>query len=640
MPNLPSANLQIKEAAGAFAAGTDLVVVMACVVQSYDLVPRPMSSTQDILSQYLYSQGADYCASHFAETGKSVVFLGLPIAVAGTHGSENNTDVTGTCSITVTAASGGIMEQVAGVLTVVQGTNVGTDQIIFDLSCDDGETSNRVLLGTATTYTIPNFGIVLNFGSGTLNAGDAFTFLTTAPLYNGSSITSARNALAAQEDLQRSWIVIGESTPALAADVLAEANNYETENERFVYARVNAPDVNPLADKSQVNFKMTTFTSVTFAATGHTITRVGGSFVTDGFAVGQVVTIAGTTDNNGVIGVLTGVSATVLTFASGVVNEGPLTSGVSISGSEGLVFAAGDTITRSTGSWLNDGFAIGMTVAITGSASNNVSAVITNLSATVLTASATTFTSETASSSSVTVTEVETYVGFVTAQGAAFSGIDAAKRIDISIGRTRKTSEISGCVFRRPASWVASIREFQHDIQVPTYEKDLGPLDNCSLADANGNIVEYDERTEGAALPGRFTCLRTYANGPRGCFVALSLTRDTEGAILSRTQNASVANLAAAVIQAETENQVGAVLELNPDGTGTDASLALIEQKVNDQLQINLLGQFDEGPRASQATWSASRTDDLAPVGATLHGKGQLGLDGTLEQIDTVLTVS
>ena len=35
-----------------------------------------------------------------------------------------------------------------------------------------------------------------------------------------------------------------------------------------------------------------------FAASGFTITRGSGSFLTEGFAVGQTVTISGTTDNN------------------------------------------------------------------------------------------------------------------------------------------------------------------------------------------------------------------------------------------------------------------------------------------------------------------------------------------------------
>lgn len=64
---------------------------------------------------------------------------------------------------------------------------------------------------------------------------------------------------------------------------------------------------------------------------------------------------------------------------------------VSMSGSPALTFAQADsTITRAPGSWLTDGFAVGMRVGVRGSASNNVSgATITAATATVLTTDAT-----------------------------------------------------------------------------------------------------------------------------------------------------------------------------------------------------------------------------------------------------------
>ena len=156
----------------------------------------------------------------------------------------------------------------------------------------------------------------------------------------------------------------------------------------------------------------------------------------------------------------------------------------------------------------------------------------------------------------------------------------------------------------------------------------------------NGNIVEFDERFDGGGLAGRFTCLRSYGNGPLGTFVAMSLTRDSEGALLSRTHNMAVANLACTVVQAETENAIGQVLILNDDGTGSDASLSLIEKRVNRALQVNLLQGFQEGPRASNAVWTASRTDVLNTVGATLNGTLKLTLNGTLEQINTTVAVN
>src|SRR6185437_13853714 len=74
---------------------------------------------------------------------------------------------------------------------------------------------------------------------------------------------------------------------------------------------------------------MTGSPSITFASGGHTITRATGSFITDGFVVGNTVTVGGSTSNNGTHGPITSLSATVMTFASGITTEGP-DSGVTI----------------------------------------------------------------------------------------------------------------------------------------------------------------------------------------------------------------------------------------------------------------------------------------------------------------------
>ncbi len=222
---------------------------------------------------------------------------------------------------------------------------------------------------------------------------------------------------------------------------------------------------------------------------------------------------------------------------------------------------------------------------------------------------------------------------------AEFADIDAEKRIDLAIGRARKQSPISGWSFRRPAMWAASIREYQHDLQIPCWRKSDGPLSGWDLEDENGTLVEFDERVDGGGLAGRFTCLRTYSNGPNGSYVALSLTRAGEGSLLSRTHNMAVANLACTIAQAETENAIGQVLVLKSDGTAEEASLNVIEGRVNTALEIALLQNRAEGPRASKAVWVASRTDILNVPAAELNGTLELLLNGTLERINTVVRV-
>lgn len=70
--------------------------------------------------------------------------------------------------------------------------------------------------------------------------------------------------------------------------------------------------------------------TLTFANVGSadTITASSGSFVSDGYKVGMIVTIAGTSSNNMTTGKLATVTATVLTFGSdtSLTNEGPLSA--------------------------------------------------------------------------------------------------------------------------------------------------------------------------------------------------------------------------------------------------------------------------------------------------------------------------
>jgi hypothetical protein len=647
MADLPEASVSIDDEGGAFAGTTGYIAVFAHAAQNADMVPRVFSSTKALLEQHAYSKGVSYCASHFAETKKPIIFCGLPGAVAGAIGSQDSSGVTGTSQITVADGSDGIADDVDGVLTVTTGGTVGSNGIVFTLSLDGGRTEKTIRLGTASSYTIPYVGLVISFGAGTLVANDVYTFRSKSPMWDSAGLTAARAALASQLKQVRSFMVIGDlPNSTYAGYVVTETNAYETSNDRFVYARGNVKDRSPLAKAARITKRMTGAPSLTFAevgATGDTITRATGSWVTDGFTTGDVITVSGTTSNNFANAVVTGVTATVLTLdTQDLVAE--VTTAASVSASPKLVFAevgaTADTITRSSGSWLDDGFAVGDTINVSGTASNNFTGgVIGALSATVLTLTTQDLVAETIGMNLVTIEKSQSMAAWVSAQDSAFATIDNQRRIDLALGSGRKQCPITGWLFRRPASWAASLREYGHDLQIPCWRKADGPLDGWSLEDEDGNIEEFDERVHGGGLAGRFTCMRTYSNGPRGAFAALSLTRGSEGSLLSRTHNMAVANLACTIAQLETENAIGQVLVLKSDGTGTEASLALIEERVNSSLQINLLQDKGEGQRASSAVWRASRTDVLNTPGATLNGVLTLLLNGTLEKIVTRVKV-
>jgi hypothetical protein len=182
---------------------------------------------------------------------------------------------------------------------------------------------------------------------------------------------------------------------------------------------------------------MTGSPALTFADNGaaaDTITRSAGSWLTDGFAVGQSVIVRGTLDgvdagtepdNDGEF-LIASLNATTITlqpadtlvnqtqsgvtaFVQGSPGEMPLAvidPNVKLDGHIPLTFAnagSADTITRTSGSWLADGFVAGQEVIVVGTALNNGAFRIASLSATVMTlTSSASLTNETSSRADIT----------------------------------------------------------------------------------------------------------------------------------------------------------------------------------------------------------------------------------------------
>ena len=647
MANLPTATVTIDAEAGALAGGTGYCVVLSCVERNADLTPRVYTSHKGILAQHGYSQGASYAAAHIEETKKPVIFVARPTAVAGTIVRQNASGVAGTSVISVAAGVNGVLDETDAIVTVDTGGTIGEDGIVLDVSFDGGQSSKKVPLKTAASYTPPYLGIVISFAAGTLVAGDVYTFKTTPPMWDGSGLADARTALAAQTKPARTWLITGDLVNVTQAGyVTTQANAYATSNDRFTLARVSLRDRLPLAELSRVTVRMTGAPTITFAevgSTGDTITRSTGSFISDGFVAGMVVTVSGAvagTGHNNITGKITNVTALVLTLDTADLDaEGPI-SGVDIVGSYGLVFTT-TTATRSGGSWLTDGFRVGDSVTFTGTSSNNITVVITVLTATVMTF-ASGGSAETIGTRSVTAKSGETMAAWVSSLGTTFATVDGEPRIDMSGGRLRRTCPITGWSFRRPTAWGASVREYQYDVHVPTWMKEKGPLKNWSMTDSNGRVVEYDERTDGGLLAARITCARTWSNGPSGAFIAQSLTRADENTVLSMTHNMHVANVACGIIQAGTENFIGKHPVLDDDGHMIATERTALEESVNSDLAIALLQEkvAGQGQRASKAVWTADTDDVLNVPDATVNGVLELHVNGTVVHVNTLVKVS
>jgi hypothetical protein len=394
---------------------------------------------------------------------------------------------------------------------------------------------------------------------------------------------------------------------------------------------------------------MTGSPTLTFAevgATGDTITRSAGSWITDGFVVGDFITVTGAINgnNNETSARIAALTATVITLDTDDLDNEVGTAGCTVVARPGLTFAEvgaiGDTITRNRGSWLDDGFRAGDTITVAGSGSNNVTGAITGATATVLTMGSTDLAAELVSTQNVTITAGQTKAAWMAASDAAFAAVDAKFRIDLSAGRARILSPFSGFWFRRPAAWAASVREYQHDLHIPTWRKADGPCLGDLFDDA-GSLVEWDDRVDGGAgSAARFTTFRTWSNGPAGAFIAQSLTREVDASLLSATHNVAVVNVACTTVQLNGELAIGESLVLNDDGTATEDSLSSIENRINTALERSLLANLrGEGPRASLAVYTASREDVFNVPNAVLNGVTRLNLRGTIHDVETPVRV-
>ncbi len=648
MTTTPKATTSVSEASGASgASGLDLLCLMAPCVSNADMQGRIFGKSEDIAAFHGYNEGVEYSSFHFDETGKSILFVGLPITTPGVLSRFNTTGNTGSSVVSVTAGGTGILSAHQGSAKVKQGGTVGTDQIIITLSLDDNTTTKDIRVGTATSYAIPNVNATLNFGAGTLNAGDVvLTWVGSGPLSDATSRATARANLAQGDQAFRSILFLGDvATANEAQGILDQLNTYETANERFVFGRVSVVDRLPAATLSHTQARMTGNPSLTFAevgATGDTITRATGSWLADGFVAGDYIQITNTSLNN-ISGKITGVSATVLTLDTADVAVETTSLAVVVTQPTLTFDSAAHTITRNRGSWLDDGFRIGDIPTVSGSASNNATlTAVTNVTATVMTF-ASGLVNETVSSSAVTVSAGQTkaqHVAAMTSTMASVSG-PTAFRLDMGIGMARKASPYSLWNFRRSVQWAASLREYKNDIMVPTWRKDAGNT-GWNLKDNSNVLVEYDDRADGSAASlGRFTSFKTWGNGPGGAYISNSLTRAEDSSLLSQTHNVAVVNLTCTTTQINTEDAaIGVDLELDDNGHATSASLSTIAQRVNQALKGDLLeNKKGQGTRASSAVWIPSTTDILNIPNAIMTGVVRLQLKGTIHDITTKVAV-
>jgi hypothetical protein len=599
-----------------------------------------------VYDQHGYCEAVEYAAYH----RKPIIVIGIPIATAGAIGRENTSGNTDTCVTTVAAGGDGVLAEHDGILKVTTGGTIGTNQIVLSLSLDGGTSYKTVRLGTSSSYTIPYFNVTISFAAGDLTAGETIhTWHGSGPRGDSTGWTSAFTALKNQTTQVRSVLQFGDAqTDTEVSAFLTEIDAYASTNTRFTYGRWGVIDRLPLATLSSTTHRMSA-ASLTFAevgATADTITRASGSWASDGFATGDLLTITLSVSNNiSTAAACTVTSATVITLdTDDLVDEGPV-AGVSVVGEASLTFSdSADTITRaggSPGSWLTDGFRVGDSVTITGTVSNNGTFTVTAATALVLTLEAGDLSDEVIGITTPTIAAGQTKAAWMTAITTEFTPIDDKHRIDLSAGKGRVYSSFTNWHLRWPAGWFASKREYAHDLHVATWRKADGPVD-ANLWDTDGQLVEWDDYTDGGSgTAARFTTMRTYANGPAGAFIARSMTRALDSSLLVDTHVVAVVNQARTVAQSAAEDIIGKALKKKSDGTATKESLREITSYVNQIVQTEMLSdKRSEGPRCSDITWTPADDDPLGIAEPVVNSTLAINILGTIHTVNIVTKVS
>jgi len=636
---VPSAKVTVRSGAARPAGGDDTLCIFAPCLLKATGKPVRYTSTAVAESEHGFGPAIEHMGLHISRANKAVLLCPLPIVEPGEISRENTTGNTGTSTTTLSAPDGTLMEH-RGIIRVVRGGTLGSSQVDVEFSLDGGFTFLRRRVAAAGPLELGD-GVTVTFGAGTLVQGDVIhEWFGSAPKSDNDGWTSAFQQLRESQHRFRSAILIGEVGAAQAEQFLAHCEAYDVEVDRYVYGRVNAIDRNPFAQMSKTSSRMAAGTALTFATEGDTITRATGSWLAEGFRVGDHVTVAGASAsagaNNGET-IILDLTATVMTVVEVSANE--VTSSAVVTSVPGLAFnATGNTITRSSGSWLTDGFRADDVIEVIGTASNNASFTVTAVTATVLTVTSIT-TGEDVGTDAASITAGQTMAEWANGVSSEFAGIDGPFRLDVSMGRYPAPSPVTGWFRRWPIAQLVSCREYQLPMHVTTWRKDDGAI----AADQSQNpayIEEYDDRLFDIANESRLTSLRSWANGPLGMFVCTSRTRGPAGTQLSMTHNVAVTNRALTIVQSVTEGFIGRIVPLDDDGKATAQVRSSLEGEVNGRLEEGVLRDVQgEGPMLSGCTWSMSEDDQLNTPEATVTGFLDIQVNGAIFRVETIATV-
>jgi hypothetical protein len=173
----------------------DLLAIVGWSSAGPIAIPATYGNVRALVADFGQGPLVEAAARHLDTTGNPVCVVRCDKTTAGAVGTIT-TARSGTSTCVVTADTNEPYDDFEGYFVVIHGGTIGMAGITVQYSLDGGRTLSPVTaLGTANTFTFPDGNVKLDFAAGTLDAGDLFTFRTSAPVPNSTQLGAAIDSL-------------------------------------------------------------------------------------------------------------------------------------------------------------------------------------------------------------------------------------------------------------------------------------------------------------------------------------------------------------------------------------------------------------------------------------------------------------
>lgn len=210
----PSVNeTELQNAMGVLPAGTRALAVAGYCSGSIAVdTPTAFGSVPALVTACGYGPAVEMAARHISTTGYPAIVTKTGSSTAAVSGAITATRAGSSTSVVTVDGTSAPTDSFQCSLKIIAGGTRGVAGITYQTSLDGGRTySATTALGAATTVTFPTgSGVVLALAAGTVDAGDVFAGITTAPAPNAAELGTA---LVALQNTTSAWDVCGIANP-------------------------------------------------------------------------------------------------------------------------------------------------------------------------------------------------------------------------------------------------------------------------------------------------------------------------------------------------------------------------------------------------------------------------------------------